>query len=36
MDGVKGIVHQNGLYISITASDPSTIVDAAGALESAR
>jgi hypothetical protein len=36
MDGVKGIVHQDGLYISITASDPSTIVDAAGALESAR
>jgi hypothetical protein len=34
VDGVKGIVHHNGIYVSITASDPSVIVDAAGALES--
>jgi len=33
LDGVKGIVHQNGLYVSITASDPAVIVDAAGALD---
>jgi hypothetical protein len=36
IDGVKGILHQNGLYISIAASDPAMIVDAAGALEMAR